>query len=156
MRADLRGAHYRRTRARDDGVKAGFLMPDPSGNWDPTNPENYPETWVRTCRWRMARQACQKKIPAPVGQRFRSDGVLTSDGGLHAWFIPAASRFNDRAVSPTWQQRDSLHPDLAVGRGAENSATTMLTLASLRYLYETRPGALAWGQESARLLGQSA
>ena len=120
----------------DDAVKAGFLMPDVSGIWDEGNLENYPETWIeeRTDgEWRV-KPAQKKYLPQAV--KVRSDGVSTTAGGLSAWFIPGSFRFClSCGVTHTTSGKDSLRLTSLSGEG-RSSATTMLTLASLRYLYE--------------------
>lgn len=121
---------------QDDGIKAGYLMPDASGTWQPDNLENYPETWVeeRTDgEWRI-KPAQKKHVPQPVS--VRSDGVLTTETGLPSWFIPGSFRFClSCGTSHTSSGKDSLRLTSLSGEG-RSSATTMLTLASLRYLYE--------------------
>lgn len=120
----------------DDGVKAGYLMPDMSGVWDEANPENYPETWVEERadgEWRV--KPTQKKF-VPQAVKVRSDGVLTHEGGMSAWFIPGSFRFClSCGVTHTSNGKDALRLTSLSGEG-RSSATTMLTLASLRYLYE--------------------
>ena len=120
----------------DDGVKAGYLMPDVSGIWDEADPEGYPETWVEERadgEWRV--KPAQKKF-VPQAVKVRSDGVVTHDGGLSAWFIPGSFRFClSCGVTHTSNGKDSLRLTSLSGEG-RSSATTMLTLASLRYLYE--------------------
>lgn len=121
----------------DDGVKAGLLVPDASGKlWDPADPESYPETWVEERvdgEWRL-KPANKKFVPQAV--KVRSDGVLTQSEGLTAWFIPGAFRFClSCGVTHTTNGKESLRLTSLSGEG-RSSATTMLTLASLRYLYE--------------------
>lgn len=120
----------------DDGVKAGYLMPDVSGVWDEADPEGYPETWVEERadgEWRV--KPPQKKY-VPQAVKVRSDGVQTHEGGLSAWFIPGGFRFClSCGVTHTSSGKDALRLTSLSGEG-RSSATTMLTLASLRYLYE--------------------
>lgn len=120
----------------DDGVKAGFLMPDMDKKWDDANPENYPETWVEERadgEWRL--KPAQKKF-VPQAVNVRSDGLLATEGGLVAWFIPGSFRFClNCGVTHTTSSRDAVRLTSLSGEG-RSSATTMLTLASLRYLYE--------------------
>lgn len=120
----------------EDGIKAGFLMPDSPRSWDDTNPENYPETWVEERadgEWRL--KTAQKKY-APQAVKVRSDGVVTTESGLTAWFIPGSFRFClSCGVVHTTSGKDSLRLTSLSGEG-RSSATTMLTLSSLRYLYE--------------------
>lgn len=120
----------------DDGVKAGYLMPDVSGVWNDANPENYPETWVEERadgEWRV--KPTQKKF-VPQAVKVQSDGILSHEGGLSAWFIPGSFRFClSCGVTHTSNGKDALRLTSLSGEG-RSSATTMLTLASLRYLYE--------------------
>lgn len=120
----------------DDAVKAGFLMPDVSSIWDEGNLESYPENWIEERadgEWRV-KPAQKKYLPQAV--KVRSDGVITTAGGLSAWFIPGSFRFClSCGISHTTAGKDSLRLTSLSGEG-RSSATTMLTLASLRYLYE--------------------
>jgi Lhr-like helicase/very-short-patch-repair endonuclease len=120
----------------DDGVKFGFFMPDVSHQWDDTDPERYPETWVEERadgEWRV--KSTQKKfVPQPV--TVRPDGVTTTSNGLNGWFIPGSFRFCLACnTSHATAGKDSLRLTSLSGEG-RSSATTMLTLSSLRYLYE--------------------
>lgn len=120
----------------DDGVKAGYLMPDVSGTWDEANLESYPETWVEERgdgEWRV-KSTYKKYVPQAV--KVRSDGVLAHEGGLSAWFIPGSFRFClSCGVTHTTSGKDALRLTSLSGEG-RSSATTMLTLSALRYLYE--------------------
>jgi len=120
----------------DEGIKAGYLMPDVSGIWNEANPENYPETWVEERadgEWRV-KPTYKKFVPQAV--KVRSDGMLTHEGGLSAWFIPGSFRFClFCGVTHTSTGKDSLRLTSLSGEG-RSSATTMLTLTALRYLYE--------------------
>ena len=120
----------------DDGVKAGYLMPDVSGAWDAANPEHYPETWVEEradAEWRV-KPTHKKFLPQAV--KVRSDGLCSNEGALSAWFIPGRFRFClSCGVTHTSNGKDALRLTSLSGEG-RSSATTMLTLASLRYLYE--------------------
>ncbi|RYF31950.1 MAG: DEAD/DEAH box helicase [Comamonadaceae bacterium] len=120
----------------DDGVKAGFLVPDVTRVWDETDPERYPETWMeeRTDgEWRV-KSAQRKYVPQAV--KVRPDGVATTEDALTAWFIPGNFRFCLACgVVHTTAGKDTLRLTSLSGEG-RSSATTMLTLASLRYLYE--------------------
>ena len=48
----------------DDGVKAGFLMPDPSSSWDPTHTAHEMQAWAEICL-----------PPCPVPTRARANSV---------------------------------------------------------------------------------
>jgi Lhr-like helicase len=119
----------------DEGVKFGFLMPDAGNVWDEAV-ERLPENWIEERadgEWRI-KSAYRKFVPQPA--RVRPDGVIITQGGLNAWFIPGGFRFclNCGAIHTT-SGKDSLRLTSLSGEG-RSSATTMLTLSSLRYLYE--------------------
>jgi len=120
----------------DDGIKFGFFMPDANHQWDESDLERYPETWVeeRTDgEWRV-KSTYRKHMPQAV--KVRPDGVTTAAEGLNGWFIPGSFRFClTCGTSHATAGKDSLRLTSLSGEG-RSSATTMLTLASLRYLYE--------------------
>ena len=120
----------------DDGIKFGFLMTDANSGWNDTELERYPETWVEPRadgEWRI-KSSYRKFVPQVV--RVRPDGVTAPDGGLQAWFIPGSFRFClSCGTSHATSGKDSLRLTSLSGEG-RSSATTMLTLAALRYLYE--------------------
>jgi hypothetical protein len=119
----------------DDGVRSGYLMPDVDGTWNNTEAENLPETWVEERAdggWRI-KSAYKKFVPQAV--RVGTDGVVATDGGMAAWFVPGSFRFCLCCGVQTTSGKDSLRLTSLSGEG-RSSATTMLTLSSLRYLYE--------------------
>lgn len=120
----------------EDGVKNGFLMPDAGGIWNSEATENFPENWLEERadgEWRV-KSTYKKHIPQPV--RVRPDGVTTEAGGLFSWFIPGSFRFClVCGTAHATSGKDSLRLTSLSGEG-RSSATTMLTLSSLRYLYE--------------------
>lgn len=120
----------------DEQVKFGFLMPDGCGLWEQEAFERYPETWLEERadgEWRI-KSAQRKFVPQSV--KVRPDGVITTDSGLQAWFIPGGFRFCLACgVSHTSSGKDALRLTSLSGEG-RSSATTMLTLSALRYLYE--------------------
>lgn len=120
----------------DEAVKFGFLMPDGRGLWEPEVLERYPETWLEERadgEWRI--KSGQRKF-MPQAVKVRPDGVTTTDKGLQAWFIPGAFRFCLACgVAHTSSGKDALRLTSLSGEG-RSSATTMLTLSALRYLYE--------------------
>ncbi|MFA7238758.1 MAG: DEAD/DEAH box helicase [Sulfuricellaceae bacterium] len=119
----------------DEGVKFGFLMPDAGNRWDEAV-ERLPENWIEERadgEWRI-KSAYRKFVPQTA--RLRPDGVTTTQGGLSAWFIPGGFRFClNCGTTHTTSGKDSLRLTSLSGEG-RSSATTMLTLSSLRYLYE--------------------
>lgn len=120
----------------DEGVKFGFLMPDVSKAWNDADVESYPETWVEERadgEWRV-KSAYKKYIPQAVN--VRPDGVVTTSVGLSGWFVPGSFRFCLACgAAHTTSGKDSLRLTSLSGEG-RSSATTMLVLSSLRYLYE--------------------
>lgn len=131
---DVRNIEERQN--EDEQVKFGFLMPDGRGLWEPDNLERYPESWLEERadgEWRI-KSAQRKNIPQSV--KVRADGVITTEQGLQAWFIPGSFRFCLACgVAHTSAGKDSLRLTSLTGEG-RSSATTMLTLSALRYLYE--------------------
>lgn len=131
---DVRNIEERQN--EDDQVKFGFLMPDGRGLWEPDSLERYPEAWLEERadgEWRI-KSAQRKNIPQSV--KVRADGVITTEQGLQAWFIPGSFRFCLACgVAHTSAGKDSLRLTSLTGEG-RSSATTMLTLSALRYLYE--------------------
>lgn len=119
----------------DDGVTFGFLMPDAAGTWDDAELDRYPETWVEERadgQWRI--KSSYRKF-APQSVRVRPDGVVTRNDGLRAWYIPGSFRFClGCGTSHTTAGKDALRLASLSGEG-RSSATTMLVLAALRYLY---------------------
>jgi len=120
----------------DDEVKFGFLMPDATGIWDDTAIEKYPENWVEERadgEWRI-KPGLRKFIPQAV--KVRPGGGISSDEGLRSWFIPGGFRFCLQCgTAHATSGKDSLRLTSLSGEG-RSSATTMLTLSALRYLYE--------------------
>jgi very-short-patch-repair endonuclease len=120
----------------DEQGQFGFLMPDGQGLWEPDNLERYPESWLEERaggEWRI-KPGQRKFVPQPV--RVRPDGVVSTEARLEAWFIPGSFRFCLACgVSHSSAGKDSLRLTSLSGEG-RSSATTMLTLSALRYLYE--------------------
>lgn len=116
-------------------IRFGFLLPRRDG-WEPSDPEQYPEGWVEERvdgEWRVKPDK-RKFLPQAV--KVRTDGVVTDERGLDAWFIPGAFRFCPVCgTTHTTSGKDALRLTSLSGEG-RSSATTMLTLSALRYLYE--------------------
>ena len=136
----------------DDVVKFGFLMPDVSQSWNDADPERYPENWLEERadgEWRV-KSTYKQYVPQAV--KVRPDGVKTSSDGLNAWFIPGGFRFCLACgTAHTVFGKDALRLTSLSGEG-RSSATTMLTLSSLRYLYEQDQ---ELSQEAKKVLGFS-
>jgi hypothetical protein len=120
----------------EDGIKFGFLMPDASGIWDSAEIEKFPETWLEERadgEWRV-KSTYKKHIPQNV--QVRPDGAVVISEGLKSVFIPGSFRFCLACgTTHATSGKDSLRLTSLSGEG-RSSATTMLTLSSLRYLYE--------------------
>ena len=136
----------------DDVVKFGFLMPDVSQSWNDADPERYPENWLEEradSEWRV-KSTYKQYVPQAV--QVRPDGVRTTSEGLNAWFIPGGFRFCLACgTAHTVSGKDALRLTSLSGEG-RSSATTMLTLSSLRYLYEQDQ---ELSQEAKKVLGFS-
>jgi Lhr-like helicase len=122
----------------DEEVEFGFLVPDRPGLWDPESLEKYPESWLETrADGELRVKSAQRKFaPQPVA--VRSDGLVvgTAEKAMRAWFIPGAFRFCLACgVAHSSAGKDTLRLTSLSGEG-RSSATTMLTLSALRYLYE--------------------
>ena len=123
----------------DEDIQYGYLMPDPSGVFDPSDPDtHYPEDWLEfrkegTCLKPHFRR--YRPVPVPVNTR----GVVAADG-LPAWFIPGPFRF---CLSPACDAYydGSVRSDLTKLSGlsseGRSSATTVLTLSALKHLIGT-------------------
>ena len=135
----------------DEQVKFGFLLPSLEA-WDAADPERYPEAWVEERadgEWRIKPDK-RKFVPQPV--RVRPDGAITTESGVQAWFIPGAFRFCLACgTAHTTSGKDALRLTSLSGEG-RSSATTMLTLSVLRYLYEQDQ---QLSQEAKKVLGFS-
>ncbi len=122
--------------SEDEQVTFGFLMPDSTKIWDDTAIERYPETWVEERadgEWRI-KSSYRKFVPRSL--QVRPDGRLGDKSSLSTWFIPGGFRFClSCGVTHTSSGKDSLRLTSLSGEG-RSSATTMLTLCALRYLYE--------------------
>lgn len=117
----------------DEEVRNGFFMPDMAGIWEDTL-DRYPEAWLEAAGddFRL-KAAYRKRRPVPV--TLNGEGAL-DNGGVRGWYIPGTFAFClNCGVTHNTAGRDYLRLAGLSGEG-RSSATTMLTLASLRYLYE--------------------
>jgi len=136
----------------DEDVKSGFLMPDAGGTWDATDFERYPETWIeeRADGEYRVKPSYKKYLPESV--QVTAAGLSEPQGQLTAWFIPGAFRFClSCGVVHAGMGKDTLRLSALSGEG-RSSATTMLTVAALRYLYELDN---QLGPEAKKVLGFS-
>lgn len=118
----------------DDDIKSGYLMPDTTGIWDDTL-DRYPETWVEQKADGDFKLKTNYRKRQPVQVRLDPQGQQASDGTT-CWYIPGSFGFclNCGVVHQT-AGKESLRLTGLSGEG-RSSATTMLTLSALRYLYE--------------------
>ncbi len=125
--------------SEDEDVRFGYLMPDLSGEFDPSDVEGQmPEAWLEfrngTPRLRPHFRRYQ-----PVGVMVNPKGDVSSDG-LPAWFIPGSFRF---CLNPSCDAyydgsvRSDLSKLSALSSEGRSSATTVLALSSLRHLVGT-------------------
>ena len=124
--------------SEDDDVRFGFFMPDPAARFDLENVEDsFPEDWLQyDDRGVKLKPAYRKR--APVAVRVNPLGVA-DDGGMAGWLIPGSFRFCLNPECGAYYD-SSVRSDLTKLTGltteGRSSATTVLTLASLRYLLE--------------------
>ncbi|WP_348758363.1 DEAD/DEAH box helicase [Candidatus Methylocalor cossyra] len=139
----------------DKEVSFGFFMPDTTGIWD-DRIEEYPESWLEPrpngdLKIKSALKKFQPQSiavstdgrvrPALPGGPFAIGRVLPAGSGeagdgLRGWYIPGSFRFCLNCRTPHHTSgKDSLRLTALSGEG-RSSATTMLTISALRYLYE--------------------
>ena len=123
----------------DEDVQFGYLMPDPSGLFDPTNTENqYPEDWLEF-RGDETRLKSHFRRYRPFGVRVDTRGAVSADG-LPAWFIPGPFRFCLHPDCDAYYD-SSVRSDMTKLSGlsseGRSSATTVLALSSLKHLIGT-------------------
>ncbi|WP_303786292.1 DEAD/DEAH box helicase [Azovibrio restrictus] len=118
----------------DEDIKSGYFMPDTQGVWEDSL-DRYPETWLeqRQNGDLKLKSAYRKRQPHHV--RLDAGGALTATG-TPGWYIPGSFGFClCCGVVHQTAGKDSLRLTGLSGEG-RSSATTMLTLSALRYLYE--------------------
>lgn len=119
---------------QDDDVKHGYFMPDTTGIWDDTV-DRYPETWIEAGKNGDLRLKSSFRKRQPQWVRVNAEGRTAPDG-TPGWFIPGNFGFCLRCgVVHSTAGKESLRLIGLSGEG-RSSATTMLTLSALRYLYE--------------------
>lgn len=118
----------------DEEVRSGYFMPDTTGIWDDTL-DRYPETWLEQKKDGDLKLKSTYKKRQPHHVRVDTDGRHTPDG-TPGWYMPGSFGFclNCGVVHQT-AGKESLRLTGLSGEG-RSSATTMLTLSALRYLYE--------------------
>jgi superfamily II DNA/RNA helicase len=134
----------------DDDVLFGYFMPDMAGSFDAADIENglYPEDWIDFGATPPRLKANYRRYrPRPLS--VAPDGAIGA--GVAGWFIPGTFRFclqcgiaYDGAVRSDLTKLSSLSSE---GR---SSATTVLTVSSLRYLLNE---AVTLDPKAKKLLG---
>ena len=120
----------------DEDVLFGYLMPDRSGAFDPTDLEGqYPEDWLEFAGG-AARLKSHFRRYRPIGVQVDTHGAVVGEG-LPAWFIPGSFRFCLNPACDAYYD-GSVRSDLSKLSGlsseGRSSATTVLALASLKHL----------------------
>ena len=123
----------------EEEVQYGFLMPDPSGKFDPADLEkHYPEEWLEF-QSGAPRLKPHFRRYRPLGIQVNTLGRVVSEG-LPAWFIPNAFRFclnPDCNASFEGSTRSDLSKLSGLSSEGRSSATTVLALSSLKHLIGT-------------------
>ncbi len=118
----------------DEDIKSGYFMPDTTGIWEDTL-DRYPETWLEQRQNGDLKLKSNYKKRQPYHVRVNTEGGHTADG-TPGWYIPGSFGFCLRCgVVHHTSGKESLRLTGLSGEG-RSSATTMLTLSALRYLYE--------------------
>ncbi|AXF09995.1 DEAD/DEAH box helicase [Paraburkholderia graminis] len=118
----------------DEDIKSGYFMPDTTGVWDDTL-DRYPETWLEAKKDGDLRLKSTFKKRQPQHVRVDAEGKQSPDG-TPGWYMPGNFGFCLHCgVVHQSAGKESLRLTGLSGEG-RSSATTMLTLSALRYLYE--------------------
>ena len=118
----------------DEDIKSGYFMPDTTGVWEDTL-DRYPETWLERRQNGDFKLKSNYKKRQPYHIRVNAEGTHTTDG-TPGWYIPGSFGFClCCGVVHHTAGKESLRLTGLSGEG-RSSATTMLTLSALRYLYE--------------------
>jgi len=118
----------------EEDIKSGYFMPHTTGVWEDSL-DRYPETWLERRQDGEYRLKPNYKKRQPLHVRVNADGTHTADGA-QGWYIPGSFGFCLRCgVVHNTAGKESLRLIGLSGEG-RSSATTMLTLSALRYLYE--------------------
>lgn len=118
----------------DEDIKNGYFMPDTSGAWEDTL-DRYPESWLEQKKDGDFKLKSNYKKRQPQYVRINAEGSHVADG-TPGWYIPGNFGFClCCGVVHQAAGKESLRLTGLSGEG-RSSATTMLTLSALRYLYE--------------------
>ena len=121
----------------DEDLQYGYLMPDSEGIFDPTDLEgHYPEDWLEFSDG-VARLKRNYRRYRPLLVQVDTSGEVAADA-LPAWFIPGSFRFCLHCgVAYDGSIRSDLTKLSGLSTEGRSSATTMLTIAALKYLIGT-------------------
>ncbi|MBF0140164.1 MAG: DEAD/DEAH box helicase [Magnetococcales bacterium] len=137
-----------------DDVQFGFYMPDPEGQFDPSGfEEHFPEEWLDFDHGKTRLKSYYRRYK-PTHLKVNTKGESSTEG-MPGWYIPGSFRFCLHpacGVSYDGSVRSDLTKLSSLSSEGRSSATTMLTLVSLRYLLGE---AECLGKEARKLLGFS-
>ena len=123
----------------DSEIQGGYLMPDVAGLLSSQDLESrYPDAWLEYRGTDVRLKSYYRRF-SPVALQAGTDGDVKSDG-LPVWFIPGVFRFclnPDCGAEYSGRVRE---PKKLSGLSSEgrSSATTVLVLASMKYLIDTK------------------
>ncbi len=124
---------------QDEDVGFGYLMPDPSGDFDQNDLEgNFPEDWLEFPGGEPRLKPYYRRRYHPLSVQVDTEGVVAEDG-LSGWYIPGSFRFclnGDCDAYYSGRQGD-LSKMSGLSSEGRSSATTVLAMSSLKYLIGT-------------------
>jgi len=134
----------------DEEVGSGFFMLDAKSEvWDDLI-DRYPENWLEPNANGVLKLKAGFKKFKPQAIKLSTDGQVGH--GVQGWYIPGGFRFCLNCLNTHHTAgKDSLRLSSLSGEG-RSSATTMLTISALRYLYEEDKHL---SQEAKKVLGFS-
>lgn len=121
----------------DDRIEYGYLMPDDSGIFDADDLECFPDEWQELRNDKPQIKYSYRKHK-PVSVQVDTRGNVTSES-LKVWFIPGSFRFCLNRECGVYYpgKRSDLSKLSGLSSEGRSSATTVLTLSSLKYLIGT-------------------
>jgi superfamily II DNA/RNA helicase len=111
----------------------GFLVPAAGLDFEDQD-EQYPEDWLEAGTAGMRLKADMRRLRARA-VRVRPDGVEAAEGLPH-WFFPGKHRFCPRCRSSHAATGKDSNRLAALSMEGRSSATTQLTLSTLRWMHE--------------------
>ena len=123
----------------NEEIQYGYLVPDPSGMFDADDLVNqYPDVWLEFNEDKTRIKPHYRKY-RPIGLQVDACGNVCEDG-MKSWFIPGSFRFCLNMECHAYYDgsvRSELTKLSGLSSEGRSSATTMLTLSSLRHLIGT-------------------